>query len=293
MTPFLKEQLSKKAKAINEWLDRLLPPPGKKPAILHQALRYCVFSGGKRLRPFMVLSAYEWAGGDQSGSEIDKVYLAACGVEAIHTYSLIHDDLPAMDNDDLRRGKPTCHRVFGESIAVLAGDALHALAFEWLAKTENPKIPLEVAQAIGSDGLVGGQVMDILMEGRPIDEETVKYIHSHKTAALFVASVRIGAILAGAKKEELDALTNYAYNFGLGFQITDDILDIKGETKKLGKKVGADIELDKATYPRIIGLEKSYELAKKLIEKAKSSLPDDHDNRVFIELADFIIKRSY
>ncbi len=274
---------------INRWLDRYLPAEDKPPQTLHRAMRYAVFAGGKRLRPFLVCEAFRWVGGRGR-----TVYPAACAVELIHTYSLIHDDLPALDNDDYRRGKPTCHRVFGEAIAILAGDALHALAFELLAKTGNVAVVNEIAKAIGTGGLVGGQVADVEMEGKDVGEEDVRFIHERKTAALFVASVRVGAILGGANPKQLASLTKYAKNAGLAFQITDDILDIKGDRKKLGKSTGADEKLDKATYPKAVGgTEKARAIAKSLVEKAKSSLLKSHDNRLLYSLADFIIRRTY
>ncbi len=267
MTSFLKSNIDDFFPVIDDWLHRLLPGENDKPELVHRAMHYSVFAGGKRLRPFLVYKAFKWVGGDGN-----IIFPPACAIEFIHTYSLIHDDLPAMDNDDLRRGKPTCHKVFGEAIAILAGDALHALAFKLLAETGNAEIVYETANAIGSNGLVGGQVVDVEMEGQNVDEETVYYIHSRKTAALFIASVRIGAILAGASEKQLNSLTNYAKNMGIAFQITDDILDIMGETEKIGKPAGSDIDLDKATYPKAIGLDKSKKVAAKLIDKAINSL---------------------
>ena len=274
---------------VNEWLNKLLPPEDEPPAELSKAMRYSVFAGGKRLRPILAIKTYRWVG----GKDDEKIYPPACALEMIHTYSLIHDDLPAMDNDDFRRGKPTCHRVFGEAVAILAGDALSALAFEVLAKTGNIQIVREVAEAIGPAGLVGGQVLDMLSEGKPVNEKDVEAIHVRKTAALFVASVRLGAILAGASEELLEALTNYAKNVGLAFQITDDILDIVGNQKKLGKDIGSDLELEKATYPRAVGIERSREIARKLCDSAKEFLPPDRDNRFFHALADFVVNRTY
>ncbi len=240
------------------------------------------------MRPFMAIEAFRWAGGTGQ-----KIFPPACALELIHTYSLIHDDLPAMDNDNFRRGKPTCHKVFGEGMAILAGDALHALAFELLAKTKNMRVIAEVAAAIGTQGLVGGQVVDIEMAGKDVDLPTVEYIHNHKTTALFVTSVRLGAILAGAHPNELASITRYAQNLGLAFQIIDDILDIKGEQTKLGKDIGSDLQQDKATYPKVIGIAKSQTLAQKLIVDAKLALLPGHSNECFVSLADFFIERVY
>jgi len=287
ITSFLKSSIDDFFPVIDDWLHRLLPSENDKPELVHSAMRYSVFAGGKRLRPFLVYKAFKWVGGDGN-----IIFPPACAIEFIHTYSLIHDDLPAMDNDDLRRGKPTCHRVFGEAVAILAGDALHALAFKLLAETGNAKIVYETANAIGSNGLVGGQVVDVEMEGQNVDEENVYYIHSRKTAALFIASVRVGAILAGASEKQLNSLTNYAKNIGIAFQITDDILDIMGETEKIGKPAGSDIELDKATYPKAIGLDKSKKVAAKLIDKAINSLLNHRDNRIFVDLANYILNRT-
>ncbi len=288
MDKILKTTLNKYIPIINRWLDKLLPPEDAVPQTIHRAMRYSIFAGGKRLRPTMAIKSFHWVGGK---SRI--IFPASCVLEMIHTYSLIHDDLPAMDNDDMRRGEPTCHKVFGEAIAILAGDALHALAFEILAKTKNPELMGDVAEAIGTSGLVGGQVVDIEMEGKDIDEETVRFIHLNKTAALFITSVRLGAILGKSSQKELEALTKYARNIGLAFQITDDVLDIKGSQESLGKNIGSDLELDKATYPRAVGVERSMEIAAELVENAKSALLQDHDNKMFMSIGDFILERTY
>ncbi|MBN1756252.1 polyprenyl synthetase family protein [bacterium] len=280
--------LEREGLLIENHLERYLPSEDEIPFIIHKAIRYSVFSGGKRLRPLLVLWAYRWAGGIGDGP-----ISVACAMELIHTYSLIHDDLPCMDNDDLRRGKPTCHRAFTEGIATLAGDALHALAFELLAVTGNIQIIREVAHAIGTKGLVGGQVIDLLTEGHEFNEETLKYIHYHKTASLITVALRCGALLAGANTEEMESITNYGTNLGLAFQIVDDILDIKGNTTQLGKTVGSDENKGKATYPRLFGIERSESIAGDLIDCAKGSLPPDKDNTLFFELADFVINRVY
>ncbi|MCD6595317.1 polyprenyl synthetase family protein [bacterium] len=288
MDEYLIKAFDKYTSIIDEWLDKILPEENEFPQTIHRAMRYSVFAGGKRLRPIFAIEAFNWVGG--SG---EKIFIPACAVELIHTYSLIHDDLPAMDDDDYRRKKLTCHKVFGEAIAILAGDSLSALAFEILAKTTDSKIIGEVARAIGTQGLVGGQVADIEMEGKPVDENDVKFIHEKKTAALFVASIKLGAMIGNGSSSEISSLTEYARNFGLAFQITDDILDIKGDQKKLGKDIGSDFELDKATYPRAIGLERSNEIAKRLIENAKKALPINKDNKLFLSLADFVLERTF
>ena len=288
MDKILKTTFNKYIPIINRWLDKLLPPEDAVPQTIHRAMRYSIFAGGKRLRPTMAIRAFHWVGGKSR-----MIFPASCALEMIHTYSLIHDDLPAMDNDDFRRGEPTCHKIFGEAIAILAGDALHALAFEILGKTKNPKLIGEVAEAIGTSGLVGGQVVDIEMEGKDIDEETVMFIHLNKTAALFITSVRLGAILGKASQKELEALTKYAQSIGLAFQITDDVLDIKGDRESLGKDIGSDLDLDKATYPRAVGVERSMKIAAELVENAKSSLLQKYDNKMFMALGDFILERTY
>lgn len=274
--------------AVERWLERLLPDENTEPTTLHRAMRYSVFAGGKRLRPVLAIKAYHWAGGRGR-----RIYPIACALELIHTYSLIHDDLPAMDNDDLRRGKPTCHKAFGEAMAILAGDALHAFAFELLARSERIAVVREVAAAIGTKGLVAGQVADMESEGKDITADYLRYIHENKTAALITASLRVGAIMADVTTRELRSITSYGEALGLAFQIVDDILDVRGETKKLGKPVGSDAELDKATYPKLYGVDGSYKIASELIANAKAALPTRRDNRFFYDLADFIIERAY
>ena len=287
MNPVLNKAIKVYVPRVNRWLDKLLPEESETPEAVHRAMRYSVFSGGKRLRPILAIEAFKWANGKGQA-----IYPSACALEMIHAYSLIHDDLPAMDNDDFRRGKPTCHRVFGEAMAILAGDALHALAFEILSKTKNNDIVREVAIAIGTDGLVGGQVVDIELEGCDISESDVRFIHERKTAALFVTAVRTGAMIAKAPKNKLNALTKYAKKLGLAFQITDDILDIKGDSKKLGKSIGSDLKLDKATYPKAIGLDASQKKAEQLIKSAKRDLSSGNDNSVLNAIADFVLSRA-
>jgi len=282
------ELLTDEAEIINEWLDRLLPEATEPPEKLHEAMRYSVFAGGKRLRPILAVLAYRWAGGTG-----DDIYVPACGLELIHTYSLIHDDLPCMDDDDLRRGKPTSHRVFGEAMAVLAGDALHALAIELLARSGKVEIIQDVANAIGTAGLVGGQAFDLEAEGAKPSPDIVERIHLGKTAALITVSLRVGARMADALIEDLEAITLYGRKLGLAFQIIDDILDITADETQLGKPIGSDEERSKMTYPAVYGIEKSRLIASVLIEEAKSVLPENRDNSAFLVLADFILNRAY
>jgi geranylgeranyl diphosphate synthase type II len=246
------------------------------PDVLQEAMLYSLFAGGKRVRPILALASYEACGGNQR-----DIIPYAASLELIHTYSLIHDDLPSMDNDDLRRGKPTNHKVFGEAIAILAGDALLTEAFSILSDSSfSPNIPAahmmaairEIALASGLDGMVAGQVQDILSENRQPDAETLQFIHSHKTGALLRASVRIGPLLHGSSGPVLEALTSYGNNIGLAFQVIDDILDIEGSTEEMGKTAGSDEKINKMTYPLLYGLEKSRDIAEKLIHDAKTSL---------------------
>jgi geranylgeranyl diphosphate synthase type II len=288
--------MADRARAVDQALDRFLPSETAPPESLHKAMRYSVFAGGKRLRPVLVA-----AGAEAVGGTIAAGMPAACAVEMIHTYSLIHDDLPAMDNDDFRRGVPTNHKVFGEAIAILAGDALLTLAFRLLADSVPVRadahrlreVFVEVADAAGSAGMVGGQVADIECEGRPTDAATVDYIHTHKTAALIRASIRSGAILAGATPHELAALGIAGDNLGLAFQIMDDILDITATSEELGKTAGKDQAQQKATYPAVHGIEPSRRRAQALVADAHAALepfgPRAHPLRA---LGTFIIERK-
>ena len=239
-------------------------------------MRYSLFAGGKRIRPILALASYEACGGNPK-----DIVPYATALELIHTYSLIHDDLPSMDNDDLRRGKPTNHKVFGEAMAILAGDALLTEAFLMLSNNPHSsslklsdliKIIREVSLASGVHGMVGGQALDIFSENIEPDKDTLNFIHLHKTAALITASVRMGAILANIKEKKLKALTEYGTGIGLAFQIIDDILDIEGNAEELGKTAGSDIKMKKMTYPALCGTEKSRQKAKDLISDAIDSL---------------------
>jgi geranylgeranyl diphosphate synthase type II len=258
------QALGSKAELINTALDLLLPRASAYPSPIHEAMRYSTLAGGKRLRGAFVIAV-----ADILGTDGERVLPAAAALEMIHTYSLIHDDLPAMDDDDYRRGKPTCHKVYGEAVAILAGDALLTLAFCTLSRLQEkgfePGVVLrviqEVGKAAGSQGLIGGQAVDLDSEGVKVSKETLEYIHNHKTGALFSASVRCGALLSGAGDEELQALSEYAKGFGLAFQITDDLLDLTGDQELLGKKPGSDLAKNKATFPGILGIGEAIKLA--------------------------------
>ncbi|KNZ70734.1 polyprenyl synthetase [Thermincola ferriacetica] len=293
---FLKE-LKRKVNIIEDALSQYLPGEDEYPETIHQSMRYSMLAGGKRLRPVLVLAAAEAVGGD-----VKKVIPAACAIEMIHTYSLIHDDLPAMDDDNYRRGKPTNHVVYGEAIAILAGDALLTLAFEVLSSlVEEPgiapqkvlRVIKEISLAAGSRGLIGGQVVDIGSENLDISAETLKYIHINKTGALFKAALKTGAILSSASEEQITALSRYAHFLGLGFQITDDILDIEGDTEKLGKPVGSDIKKKKATYPSIFGLQEAKQMAREAVAESLMSLEGFDERADFLrEMARYLLERD-
>ncbi len=246
------------------------------PATIYEAMRYSLLAGGKRIRPILCLASCEMLGGSQA-----MAMHTACALEMIHTMSLIHDDLPAMDNDDLRRGKPTNHKVYGEDIAILAGDALLSYAFEYIARTPNVQsdrllqVILRLGKAVGAEGLVGGQVVDLQSEGKAdVSVETLNFIHTHKTGALLEVCVTSGGILAGATEAEIKKLSKYAQNIGLTFQIVDDILDITATQEELGKTAGKDLAAQKVTYPSLWGIEKSRNEARKLVDEAIASLSD-------------------
>jgi geranylgeranyl diphosphate synthase type II len=294
-TPFdLQNFLNTRTETVNRALDAFLPPEKTKPATIHKAMRYSIFAGGKRMRPALCLAAAQACG----GAEKDALPLA-CAVECIHTYSLIHDDLPAMDNDDFRRGKPTNHKVFGEGVAVLAGDALLTQAFEIAARCKklprypHDKIILEIAKASGSLQLIAGQVADLEAEGKKISEAELKFIHERKTSALLCCSVRLGGMSANCTPAQLAALTNFGYHVGLAFQVIDDILDVTQTSEQLGKTAGKDVAVQKATYPAIVGLEKSRTIAGKLTDKAFAALKVFKGKAVALEaLAEFLLKRD-
>jgi geranylgeranyl diphosphate synthase, type II len=274
-------------------LARLMPAESVQPPSIHEAMRYSVFAGGKRIRPILCLESARIF-----SSDVTPALHPACAIEFIHTYSLIHDDLPALDNDDLRRGKPTCHKKFGEATAILAGDALLTLAFETISAT--PVDPLrcvsivrEVSTAAGTvNGMVGGQVADLESEGRQIAPEMLEYIHRSKTAALIRASVTAGALCTGASEEDVARLRRMGETIGWAFQVTDDILDVEESSAALGKTAGKDIAQQKATYPAIYGLERSHEIAKELASKAIAEL-SPYASRAdrLREIAEFLVLR--
>ena len=291
----LKRYLVARQKEVDRALDRFLPKASVPPATIHKAMRYSLFAGGKRLRPILCLAATEACGGKTTAA-----LPHACAVECIHTYSLIHDDLPSMDNDDLRRGRPTCHKVFGDGIAILAGDALLTIAFE-IATHAKPvsrydlrEIFREIAVASGSRKLIAGQVADLEAEGRRITRAQVRSIHENKTAALLTASVRLGAMAANADTKQLAAISAFGRALGLAFQVIDDILDVTQTSDKLGKSAGKDIAAQKATYPSVIGLEKSRTEARRLTRRAHTALESlGEDARVLRALADYLLAREY
>ena len=293
--PFdLQQFLSSRTEAINAALDRFLPSEKTRPATIHKAMRYSIFAGGKRMRPAVLLAAAAACG----GSEKDALPLA-CAVECIHTYSLIHDDLPAMDNDDFRRGKPTNHKVFGEGIAILAGDALLTQAFEIAAQCKkfprhpHDKIILEIARASGSLQLVGGQVADLEGENKKLSIADLKFIHERKTSALLCCSVRLGGMSANCPPAQLRALTDFGHHVGLAFQVIDDILDVTQTSEQLGKTAGKDVAVQKATYPAIVGLEKSRQIAAHLTARAFAALKIFKGKAIALEaLAEFLLKRE-
>ncbi len=289
--------LDARRRLVDEALDRYLPRARTRPATLHEAMRYSLFAGGKRLRPILCLAAAEACGGSD-----DAALPAAAAVECIHTYSLVHDDLPCMDDDDLRRGRPTCHVKYGEGIAVLTGDALLTIAFEILAQAPpSPRYGVgdyvgELALASGSRHLIGGQVLDLEGEGGDVatTPAQLRYIHESKTAALLAASVRLGAMSANATPARLEALTDYGRSLGLAFQIIDDILDVTSTSEKLGKSVGKDEASAKSTYPALFGLEKSRKEAGRLTKRAHDALkPFGKKGAPLHEIADYLLVRDY
>ncbi len=302
----IKRYLQEKKEIVDSALEKYFPNrpdsagEGVFPTSLHKAIRYSLFAGGKRIRPILSMAAFEAVGGKGNG-----ILPFACALEMIHTYSLIHDDLPALDNDDYRRGKPTCHKVFGEAIGILAGDGLLTEAFKLMTSqsVQGPSLRdggwvldviHEVAQAAGILGMVGGQVLDIESEGKEVDLPTLQYIHTHKTGALILVSVRVGARLGGAKEETLKAFTRYGERIGLAFQIADDILNVEGKAALLGKKTGSDLSRGKATYPSLLGVEESKRRARELLEFAVDAIrsfgPEAEPLR---KIAGFILSRKY
>lgn len=291
----LKVYLKSRQEKIERALDRHLPKESTKPATIHKAMRYSLFAGGKRLRPILCLAAAETCGG-----KIDNALPLACALECIHTYSLVHDDLPSMDNDDFRRGRLTCHKVFGDGIAVLAGDALLTIAFEIVSRAKPTSrynmstLLREVAVAAGSQKLIAGQVADLEAEGKETTRAGLRYIHENKTAAILTTSLRLGAMSANANPKQLAAITRFGRALGLAFQVIDDILDVTQTSEKLGKSAGKDVAAKKATYPAVIGLDKSRAEAKRLTKQAHNALS------IFVTkaealhaLANYLLEREY
>lgn len=290
----IKQYFKRKAELVERELDRLLPAETETPPTIHQAMRYSVFAGGKRLRPILAIAAGEIFGASES-----ELLPAASALEMIHTYSLIHDDLPAMDNDDLRRGMPTCHVKFGEAMAILAGDALLTQAFVTLAdyETSHPdrkaRVISEVAKAAATkNALIGGQVLDMQSEGKPVSGQQLEEIHRGKTGALIRCSIRVGAILGGASEAELNALTVYGEKAGLAFQVADDLLDEIGTSEELGKTAGKDAASHKATYTALYGIHGAREMAERLCREAIAAVRNlERDTKVLESIARFIVER--
>jgi geranylgeranyl diphosphate synthase type II len=292
----LKAYLRSRQGKIDRALNRCLPKANTKPATLHKAMRYSLFAGGKRLRPILCLAAAEACRGN-----VDDALPLACALECIHTYSLVHDDLPSMDNDDFRRGRPTCHKVFGEGIAVLAGDALLTIAFEIVSKAKPaPRYDIstllrEIAVAAGSQKLIAGQVADLEAEGKNVKRDQLQFIHENKTAAILKSSVRLGAMSANAEAKKLSAITRFGQRLGLAFQIIDDILDVTQTSEILGKSAGKDVAAKKATYPAVIGLDKSRAEARRLTRQAHDILSvfTGRDAEPLHALANYLLEREY
>ncbi len=292
------EYLKEKRDLINKYLDSFLPKEDSIPSILHRAMRYAVFSGGKRIRPILTLFGEELYTGGYT-----QAIPAACGIELIHTFSLIHDDLPALDNDDFRRGKPTCHKAFSEDVAILCGDALFAegmrlISYEgvnWsVPKEKMIKITDIITQTLGSRGLVGGEMMDLLSEGKNISYEELLFIHIHKTADLIRASLEIGAVIGGMEGEPLDSLSKFGEEIGVAFQIKDDILDVEGNEALMGKPVGSDKKNKKATYPLLFGMDRAKKELYERVDRALGYIEGFGERAWFLkELAIFVRDRSY
>lgn len=292
----IKTYLVSRQKLIERALDRYLPKANTKPATLHRAMRYSLFAGGKRLRPILCLAAAEACGG-----KIRNAVPLACALECIHTYSLVHDDLPSMDNDDFRRGRPTCHKIFGDGIAILAGDALLTIAFEIVSNAkptprhDTSSLLREIAVAAGSQKLIAGQVADLEAEGKNVKRDQLQFIHENKTAAILKSSVRLGAMSANADARKLSAVSRFGQRLGLAFQIIDDILDVTQTSEILGKSAGKDVAAKKATYPAVIGLEKSRAEARRLTRQAHNALSvfSNRDAETLHALANYLLEREY
>lgn len=291
----LKTYITERCALIDAALHRFIPSEVTSPATIHKAMRHSMFAGGKRLRPILCLAAAEACGG-----QIETALPAACAVECLHTYTLIHDDLPCMDDDDFRRGVPTCHKVYGEGIAVLAGDALQALAFQLLAQVPSNAnynvghFVSELAITSGSLHLIGGQVMDLEGEGKKLPLADLRYVHESKTAALLTTSIKLGGMCVGASPEQVRALHTFGWDTGLAFQIIDDILDVTQTTEKLGKSAGKDLTSEKSTYPALLGLQASRDEAHRLTNEAMRALEVFGDKAERLrQLAEHLLNRDY
>jgi len=287
----IQQYLATWAPRVEARLGELLPNADEEPTVIHSAMRYCVLGGGKRLRPALVLLGARAAGADER-----SVLGVACSVEFMHAYSLIHDDLPAMDDDDFRRGRPSCHKQFGEAVAILAGDALNTHAFAVIASTAPDRarvadLVTELCRAAGSEGMVGGQAADLAGEGNAPTLEAVRAIHERKTAALLCSSLRLGALAVGAGRDVVERLTQYGGRMGLAFQITDDVLDEEGVTAELGKTAGKDRARGKLTYPAAVGIAKSREIATQLLAEADAAVAGRPAGDLLASLSAFILTR--
>lgn len=303
----LADYLTSKTAVVEQALNDLVPTVGERPVSIHKAMRHSLFAGGKRIRPILCVATAETVMGDEVLGKYDDtdpvlvgLITTACSLELIHTYSLIHDDLPALDNDDLRRGRPTCHKVFGEALAILAGDALLTRAFQILAEMKGPlpcaptQLAAELSKAAGTtNGMIGGQVADLEAEGHSVDADELHYIHRSKTGSLIQASVRMGAAYANAGEQDFNSLSQYGYEIGLAFQIVDDILDVTQTSEALGKTAGKDGEQKKATFPSLYGLEASYERAEQHFADACGHLEHFGDRAKWLRaIAEKIVNRT-
>ena len=289
----LKKDMKEKQELVNIILDRFLPRKDEYPKDLHKAMRYSIFAGGKRLRPYLTMTTFE-----MFNPEVELITPVAAAIEMIHTYSLIHDDLPDIDDDEFRRGKQSCHTVFGEGIALLAGDALLISAFELVTLAEldaKLKVQLvkELAQEVGIKGLIAGQMVDIESEGKQVDKKTLSYIHENKTARLINICLRFGALAGEAQEEELKILDSYGKLIGMVFQIVDDLLDIEGTQEDLGKSSGKDMDREKATFPSVYGIAESHEMAKEMTEQARQVIAPLGEKALKLDiLAEYLLSRK-
>ncbi len=289
----LKKDMKEKQELVNIILDRYLPRKDEYPKEIHKAIRYSVFAGGKRLRPYLTMLAY-----GIFNENVEPITPVAAAIEMIHTYSLIHDDLPDIDDDEYRRGKKSCHAMFGDGVALLAGDALLISAFELVTLAEiEPKLRVqfirELASAAGIKGLIAGQMVDIESEGKKVDKNTLNYIHENKTAKLINLSLRFGALAGAAKEKELAAIEEYGKNIGLVFQIVDDLLDVEGTQEELGKSIGKDANVQKATFPSVYGIAESRAKAAELTEKARQAISVLGDKAILLDtLAEYLLTRK-